>query len=72
MYGRSDSTTLGGIRKMNKQTKALAAAFAAFIASLFAVFLGTEEVMVLNDAFAPVGVAIVTWLGTWFSPANGR
>lgn len=55
---------------MNKQAKALGAALAAFAASLLAVYMGSEDAVVLKDAFAPVGVAFVTWLGTYMAPAN--
>ena len=55
---------------MSKQSKALAAAMAAFGAALVAVYLGTADGLVLQDAVGPLGVAFVTWMGTWVAPAN--
>jgi len=55
---------------MKKQVKALAAAFVAFVATIFAVYLGQDDPIVLMDAGTAFGVALATWIGTWFAPKN--
>jgi hypothetical protein len=55
----------------NKQLKALAAAFAAFVASYIGFKFGaTVEVEAVTAAWSAVGVSFVAWLGTLFAPGN--